>query len=96
MLTESAEDVLDVLSPQLGRAFREPELPGPVPGGCEEAAADDVRGRLQELLGPSPVEVDELVRQCGATVPVVLSVLLELELAGRLTRHAGNRVSINL
>jgi len=40
-----------------------------------------------------PVEVDELVRQCNSTVSAVLSVLLELEVAGRLARHSGNRVS---
>jgi DNA processing protein len=39
------------------------------------------------------VEVDELIRQCGAPAPAVLTILLELELAGRLARHPGNRVA---
>ena len=96
MLTESAEDILDVLSPQLGRAFREPEMPRLGANNDDDAGGDQVRRQLQELLGPSPVEVDELVRQCRASVSAVLTVLLELELAGRLTRHAGNRVSLTL
>ena len=46
------------------------------------------------MLGPSPVEVDELIRQTGAAPAAVLTVILELELAGRLARHPGNRVSL--
>ncbi len=60
---------------------------------CLEAEADRVRARVEEALGPAPVEVDELIRQLGAPAAAILTVLLELELAGRCTRHPGNRVS---
>jgi DNA processing protein len=40
------------------------------------------------------VPVDELVRQSGLAPAAVQTVLLELELAGRLERHAGGRVSL--
>ena len=39
---------------------------------------------------------DELIRRCQLSPAVVMAVLLELELAGRLERHAGNRVSLVL
>ena len=55
---------------------------------------DDVRQRIEDLLGPSPVAVDELVRQSGATPGDVHLLLLEIDLAGRLDRHAGGRVSL--
>ena len=45
-------------------------------------------------LGPSPTDVDDLIRFCGATPGQVQLVLIELDLAGRLERHAGNRVSL--
>jgi DNA processing protein len=94
-LTESAEDVLNGLRSPAGRMFREAEEgPPPTPVSADEAEADRVRRQVEELLGPSPVEIDELVRQCGASVPTVLNVLLELELAGRLHRQSGNRVSL--
>jgi len=41
-----------------------------------------------------PVPVDELVRQTDLPPAIVQTVLLELELAGRLERHAGGRVSL--
>jgi DNA processing protein len=53
---------------------------------------DRVRALVEEKLSPAPVEVDELIRQCEAPAPAVLTVLLELELAGRVQRHPGNRI----
>jgi DNA processing protein len=42
----------------------------------------------------APVAVDELVRQCQLSAATVATVLLELELAGRIERHPGNLVSL--
>lgn len=96
MLTESAEDVLGALRPMLGHAFQEPapaSTSPPIESAVSEAEADRVRASVEEKLGPAPVEVDELVRQCGASAAAVLTVLLELELAGRIERQPGNRVA---
>ena len=52
-------------------------------------------GRTIELgLGPEPVAVDELVRQCHASAAAVQAALSDLEMEGRLERHPGNRVSL--
>jgi DNA processing protein len=61
----------------------------------EEAPAD-ARAAVESRLGASPVAVDELVRQCQLSPAVVQTVLLELELAGRLERHPGGRISLIL
>jgi len=94
-LTESAADVLAVLTPMLGQDFREPDsIPATPPpdAAALEAEADRVRRAIEEALGPAPVAVDELIRQTGASVQAVLTVLLELELAGRCRRQPGNLV----
>jgi DNA processing protein len=65
------------------------------PSGAAEPAADE--GALEmilERLGPTPVAVDELVRQCQLTASSVATLLLELELGGRVERHPGNLVSL--
>jgi DNA processing protein len=49
---------------------------------------------IAALLTTAPVAIDELIRQSGAGASVVQLALLELELAGRVTRHAGGKVSI--
>ena len=60
----------------------------------EPAAEGDVIGRVCERLGPEPLLVDELIRQCRASTAEVQRALMELELDGRLERHPGNRVSL--
>lgn len=95
-LTESANDVLNVLRPILGGAFREPESGRrgtPSDRADIDAEANRIRKHVIELLGPAPVDVDELIRQTGGPVAAVLTVLLELELAGRISRHPGGKVS---
>src|SRR3546814_10012303 len=43
----------------------------------------------------SDLPVDEIIRLTGLPPAIVQTVLLELELAGRLERHAGNRISLS-
>ena len=96
-LIESAEDVLAVLRPILGGGFGAPDGAagsGAPPALAElDALADRIRTQVAESLGPAPVDIDELIRQLGAPAGAVLTVVLELELAGRCVRHPGNRVS---
>lgn len=52
------------------------------------------RADIESLLSPAPVPVDDIVRASGESPAAVQLALLELELAGRLVRHAGGRVSL--
>lgn len=92
-LVQNAEDVLEAVSPLRGRPFRQRELDYAAPGPAADADEAARRG-IADLLGPTPVPVDELIRQSGLTPALVQTVLLELEIAGRLERHAGGRVSL--
>ena len=96
-LVENANDVLDALAEGGRPMLSEPRQRWPsdaAPAAPEEEDAPaDARESLAQLLGPSPVPVDLLVRQSRLTPAMVATILLELELAGRLERHPGNRVS---
>ena len=50
---------------------------------------------IASLLTAAPIAVDELVRQSGQGAAAVQLALLELEIAGRLERHAAGRVSLS-
>ena len=77
------------------RARRLAALPLRTGAASEPADADDgARRTVEELLGPSPAPVDEIVRLSGLASGAVQMVLLELDLAGRLDRHAGGKVSL--
>ena len=95
MVTES-DDVIAVLVPILGRAFDVPvEEPSPeTQGPLDVEPGEDERARVTGLLGPAPVSIDDLVRLSRTSPAIVRTVLLELEIAGRLERHGGGLVSL--
>jgi DNA processing protein len=90
LITEAA-DVIQAVEPIMGRplALREDDSEplAPDPGAPE-------RERIVGLLGPTPVLLDDLIRLSGASAAVVRTVLLELELAGRLDRRGGGLISL--
>lgn len=94
-VTETA-DVVSVLQP----IMEEKTLPAREPEPPAEAAAEDAeplpneRARIVALLGPAPVQLDDLVRLSKSSPAVVRMVLLELEIAGRLERHGGGMMSL--
>lgn len=97
LLVESAEDILEALDTRLRTPlsdptkslFGEPPLSPP-----DDRALTDARQVVRELLGAAPTAVDELIRVSGKPPAAVLTVLLEMELAGLIARHPGNRVSL--
>ena len=94
VLVQSAEDVVELLSGFDGQprsTFREPQ--GAFDPGPEELAAAEPAD-IADLLTTAPVAIDELIRQSGDGAAAVQLALLELEIAGRLQRHAGGRVSL--
>jgi DNA processing protein len=96
-LVTCTEDVLEALSDRLeskrplnGELF-EPDRGLSVTPHEPEAK---LRDKIVSALGPTPVDLDELIRFSDADTRAVNVILLELELAGRLERHRGNKVSL--
>ena len=90
---ENAEDVISALrETQLeepsGGGFRPPPIPF-----TPEHVSPKQREAVLELLGPSAVPVDEFIRECQLSPSIVITILLEAELAGQVERHPGNKVS---
>lgn len=95
MLVTEAADILDALSPLI-----EPRLPlqhvakERIEEGDMSPPGDDERTIIAQALGPSPVETDDIIRHTGLPAATVYLVLVELDIAGRLNRHSGGRVSL--
>jgi len=95
MLTTGAADILDALRPlvepglPLGRKVEEPSRDADM-----SPPADNQREMVAAAIGPSPVETDDVIRHTGLSAATVHMVLLELDIAGRLNRHAGGQVSL--
>jgi len=90
-LVQNAADVVEAIRP-FASQVRSP--PSSFEAAPEHLKGDDPIGLVEELLGPSPVPIDEIIRLSGAPSGAVQLALLELDLAGRLERHAGGKVSL--
>jgi DNA processing protein len=99
MIVTSPDDVVDALRPLAEPdLFRARPAAPPVERSVLLAAPPDdaERDHIVEALGPTPVEIDDIVRHTGLPISAVHSVLLELDMAGRLHRHPGGLVSISM
>ena len=71
------------------RSFEETSAPSATP-------SVDIARHLASLLGPTPVQVDDLIRASGMEPRVVQAALMELELGGVIVRYDGNRVALTI
>lgn len=94
-LIQTAADVIETLATvggDVGGRLLSPDA-GWEAGPVAAEADDATRAEIERLLSPVPVAIDELVRQSGCASATVAGALLDLELAGRIVRHAGGRVA---
>ncbi|KKW92728.1 DNA-processing protein DprA [Sphingobium chungbukense] len=94
VLVQNAADVIEAMGAIDPRMVRQGSFDfagAPV----SSDVAEHERAAIFALLGTAPVPVDEVIRLSGLGPAVVHTVLLELELAARLERHAGGRVSLS-
>ncbi|MGE0774625.1 MAG: DNA-processing protein DprA [Sphingomonadaceae bacterium] len=92
-LIQSAADILEAVGPISSAMVGQP--PSRYSAASGPVDADDAdRAAITTLLGPVATPIDEIIRQSKLAPAIVQMVLLELELAGRLERHAGGRVSL--
>jgi len=97
ILVQRPEDVVELLSGFDGVArssFREAAPARIAAEPLHDPALDEGPVEIVELLTTAPIAVDELIRQSGGSTAAVQLALLELEITGRLQRHAGGRVSL--
>jgi DNA processing protein len=96
-LVTCSRDIVEALAPILGRAPEPTELASSDESAAPKPLPDigqSERERIVGALGPSPVDIDELIRTTRLSARDVHIVLLELDLAGRLQRHGQQLVSL--
>jgi len=94
-MVENVGDILTALPlrhQKLEETFSKPYTQNRDIAAINEAELNDARHIIIGKLGATAVSVDELIEQTHIAAPLVLTILLELELAGRLRRSSGNKV----
>ncbi len=98
-LVTGSIDILEAMAPVSNvdlfntPAVREPIFDEEKPLGLPPDDSD--RAKIIDSLGPTPVEIDDIIRHTGLSAQIVYLVLLELDLASRLSRHPGGFVSLD-
>ena len=99
-LAETAEDVLLHLpeAPRAARIFAAPpawSAGEPLRAFAPDAPQDSgISAQVIDMLGSSPIAVDEVMRRCHLSPSAIQAILLDLELAGRVELLPGNRVAL--
>ena len=92
-LIQNADDVLEAVGSLSALVADEPASYTALTSS-DDRSDGAARAAVERLLGPSPVPVDEIIRLSGVPSGAVQLALLELDLGGRIDRHAGNKVSL--
>ena len=93
-LITGAADIVESIAPMLGKSAPPEGIDEPSFESGAAQATQGERERVVDALGPTPVSIDELIAHTSLKTQQVLLILLELDLAGRLERHSGGRVSL--
>jgi DNA processing protein len=96
-MVESARDIITSIAPMAELPLAEAENGGfaePAAAMPSDAELEKARAAVEESMGFSPTLMDDILHQTGLTPHLLMAVLLELELGGRLERHPGARVSL--
>lgn len=99
-LATSADDILQELR-SLERRGMEDKPADPWKGGQTlftqmpaKEPDENLRQKILETLSYTPTQINDIIRATNAPAQDVFVIILELELAGRLERHPGNKVNL--
>jgi DNA processing protein len=95
-MLENVRDILNNLAPmdRLPLAEKQPSMFSENTPDVDSSLLDEARRAITAALSPSPTLLDDVLVTSGVSPHLMMAVLLELELAGRLQRHPGAKVSL--
>ena len=91
-LVESADDIITELAPLVTHVLQTSVESTPKQSTLENDDAEYVK--LRKTMGHDPVSIDELVSRSGLTIDQVSSMLLILELDGKIEKLSGGRYAL--
>lgn len=98
-LLERAEDIEEIISTKLVRDssyFEEKSEFKNYKYNEEilEKELTQIKAEIINLVGVTPSSIDDLIEEIKISPSAVITALIELELAGKIIRHFGNKVSV--
>lgn len=96
-LVESIKDILEAISYK--RQIKLEEVSNnqfKISNNCliTEPELVEARKEVFKILNASPISIEEVASLCCIPINILLTVIIEMELAGKIERHPGNKISI--
>lgn len=86
-LVETVDDIMDVIRPLKDRLKETEDAPLQTEMDYNPDCVDDTtRQNIMNLLGPTPMSIEDVIEMSSLTPQIVYIIIMELELAGRLQR----------
>jgi DNA processing protein len=93
-LITSSQDVIDVLEKPYMIPVNQDETDETLfHDETDEQTSVELSQEILSLLSTSAISLDELIRACRVSSMKIQGTILQLELAGKVIRHAGNSIS---
>ena len=98
-LVTSAEDIMEIIFSQSENIFTLSESKQKTFSSANiarniEGDVEKFREKITDILNYNPISIDDIIIETHANINIVLTVVLELEIAGKLQRHPGNKISL--
>jgi DNA processing protein len=96
-LVRSADDIMESLLDFSGQNLREhyfTQNPYDPPAESYEEPPENGHDGVLEILSFTPIAVDEILRSCHLSIGALQTILLDLELAGRIKRLPGSKIQL--
>lgn len=100
-IVESVEDIIGNLGyskfqhPENQLQLEETTLKHSISGTTDpDKIPMSARKQVEQLLSIYPVTIDSVLHETKLSLPVLYTIILEMELAGRISRHPGNKVAL--
>jgi DNA processing protein len=95
-LIETVDDILRAMQQPAMRQSQMQEAPTPqfMAETIDEQQIDEARKTLLQALSYTPVQIDSLARQTQIPIALLQAVILEMELAGHITRAVGGHIAL--
>lgn len=99
-LVESAEDIIDNISDftnlkaQMRENSANDSFQPLVPNKYVDEVNNSMRKKVLGLLSASPIDFSDLVKETEFPLPIIYTIVIEFELAGKISRLPGNKIAL--
>lgn len=93
-LVENVYDILEEILPQADIAKHEVREDSEDPAKTDNSDLNDIETEILQLIGKTPIHIDDIISSTGRKANEILNILLSLEIRGHIRQIPGKRFAL--